>query len=199
MPSYLFAIWFYLAPETITNFQQFISIENGLGLGFRENLLFLIFISTFLLPSSIIYYFYKIKLIPNLQLENLADRKLPFFITSLIYFIFTLLIAQKIPDIKEISIGLFSITISIFLVFLISFYWQISAHAVGISGVVGAILILIIKKDAIQLFFLFNILLILTGLIASARLRLNAHTPSQIIGGLILGLSVSLLFSIIYL
>jgi hypothetical protein len=79
------------------------------------------------------------------------------------------------------------------LVGLISIYWQISAHSVGIGGVVGIVAGIITKFGETDLVLVLAALIMLTGMVASARLRLNAHTPAQIGAGLMLGLSTSMM------
>lgn len=192
MTSLLMAICFYMAPEAIGGLSQYKVQNNLIGIGFKENLLFLIFLITFLLPSSLIYYLYKIKIIESIQLEDLQSRRLPYFFTFIIYLGFTFFFYFNLPIFKEIIICLFAITISLLCVAIISLYWQISAHLVGISGVAGAIFSIILKKEASQLFIPLLILLLLIGLVASARLKLNAHTPNQVIAGSLLGFFISI-------
>ncbi len=194
----MLAICFYIAPETISGLSQYKVANNFLGIGFKESLLFLIFLITFLLPASIIYYLYKVKIIATLQLKDLKSRRLPFFFTFLIYLGFTLFLQKNMPTLKEIIIAMVSITLSIFWVAIISLFWQISAHAVGVSGVLGAIFVILIKKDVAQLFIPLIVLLILVGLVASARLKLNAHTPRQILAGILLGFFISIIFTSLF-
>lgn len=188
MPTFVFGILLFLVP-------------NVLGVDvyaptIRLSLLVLIFVGTFGVPALLIYYLYRSGLVQTLQLTTLADRRLPFFLTALIYIVLTYLFSFKMDLIStiapEIGILLGSIAISILLVGIISLYWQISAHSVGISGVVGILAGVMIKFSLTELFVPLLLSVLLTGLIGSARLRLNAHTPAQIGAGVVLGLIVSL-------
>lgn len=184
-----------MAPEAFGGLSQYKVKSNSLGLGFKENFLLLIFLITFLLPSSLIYYLFKIKMIASIQLEDLQSRRLPYFFTFIIYLAFSIFLYLNLPVFKEIIICLFAITLSLLCVAVISLFWQISAHLVGISGVSGALLSIILKKEASQLFIPLLISLLLVGIVASARLKLNAHNPKQVIAGSILGFLVSIIFT----
>lgn len=74
-------------------------------------------------------------------------------------------------------------------VWLIDRYWKISIHSVGVSG---GVLILAMAGD---LWVLSPALL----LVAWARLRLRAHTPAQVVGGLALGLLLAVSLRTLYL
>ena len=160
------------------------------------SLLVMIFIGTLSVPALLIYYLYRSGFVQSLHLDTLADRRLPYFLTALVYTFITYLFAFRMQLVStvapEIAVLLGSTTLSILLVGLISLYWQISAHSVGIAGVVGAIAGIIVKFGQTDLFLLMTGFIALAGLLASARLKLNAHTPAQIVAGLALGLGVSL-------
>lgn len=163
----------------------------------RLSLLVLIFVGTFGIPSLLIYYLYRSGYVQTLQLTTLADRRLPFFLTALIYTFLTFLFAFRMQLIStvapEIAVLLGSIALSVLLVGIISLYWQISAHSVGMSGVVGIIAGVLLKFSQTDLFIPLLLSVLLTGLVGSARLKLNTHTPAQIGAGVALGLSVSLM------
>ncbi|RRB01265.1 hypothetical protein EHT25_21930 [Larkinella rosea] len=188
MPTLLFSILFFGAPE-------------ALGVSMLENrskvsLLLLIGISTFFIPAFLIYFLHRTGFVRSLHMDELQDRRLPYFMTALLYTTTTLLFTFQLPEISnsvpEIGILLGSITVSVTLVGLISLFWKISAHSVGVSGMVGALLGIAIKSGDITLLNPLLALILLAGLLASARLKLNAHTPAQIAAGMGLGLLVSL-------
>ncbi|GAB3761259.1 hypothetical protein [Spirosoma pomorum] len=187
MPTLLFGILLLQTP-TVIGLDVF-------SVSLRASLLVLLFIGTFAAPSLLIYYLFQSGYIRNLYLDQLADRRIPYFLTALIYTFVGYLFAYRMQIVStlspEIPILLGSITVSILLVGLISLYWQISAHGVGIGGVLGSIAALALKFSLPELFLPTIILVILAGLVASARLRLNAHTPAEVGAGLSLGLVVS--------
>ncbi|GAB3992028.1 hypothetical protein GCM10028807_24180 [Spirosoma daeguense] len=170
---------------------------DAFGASLRLSLLVLIFIGTFAVPSLLIYYLFRSGYVQSLQLTTLADRRLPYFLTAFVYLFLAYLFRFKMEGVStlapEIGILIASIAVSILLVGLISLSWQISAHGVGISGVVGVIGGFLLRYSLTDLFSTLLLLVIVTGFVASARLRLNAHTVTQVGAGLFLGLSVSLI------
>ena len=201
MPTYLLAIILYVSPEIIKNLGAYSNIgnDNLLRLGFKENLLLFIFFCTFAAPASIIVYLHKINIIPSLEMEDLKSRRLPYLITTLALFFTSYFIFKNLAELKEISILLLAVGCSVLLVFLISLFWKISAHTTGIGGVIGTLATFTIFKGADNLFYILLFSIILGGLVATARLKLNAHTPNQIIAGLCLGLIISTLSSYIFI
>ncbi|MFD2937063.1 hypothetical protein [Spirosoma flavum] len=189
MPTLLFGLLFFQVPAALG--------LDAFSPSLRLSLLVLIFVGTFMVPSLLIYYLFRSGSIQSLQLDTLADRRLPYFLTALIYAIVAYLFTFQMQALSilapEIGILIASIAVSILLVGLISLSWQISAHSVGIGGVVGVISSLMLKFSLTDLFVPLLLLVLLTGFVASARLRLNAHTPAQISAGLALGLIVSLI------
>ncbi|MCQ2336555.1 MAG: hypothetical protein MJ010_05185 [Paludibacteraceae bacterium] len=69
---------------------------------------------------------------------------------------------------------------------IINFFWKISAHATGISGLLGASLYATFAYGAYNPAVI-AVLILCCGLVCSARLQLNAHTPMQVLAGTILG------------
>lgn len=187
MPTILFGLLLFLTPGLL-------GMDAFAG-SLRVSLLILIFIGTFAVPSLLIYYLFRSGYVSNLHLNDLADRRLPYFLTALVYLFLAYLFAFRMQSVStiapQIAILLGSIAVSILLIGLISLYWQISAHGVGIGGVLGAIGGMMLKFSEMDLFVPLLLLVLLTGFVASARLRLNAHTPAQIGVGLALGLGVS--------
>ncbi len=157
--------------------------------------LVLVFVGTFAIPSLLILYLYRTGFLTDLTMPERTDRRLPYLITGVVYSIVTYLFAFRMSLFSETSPGvavvLGSITLSILLVGIINTIWKISAHAVGIGGVLGTIMPMLIKYGDTDLFMPFVGLIALSGLVASARLQLNAHTPGQVGAGLGLGLLVS--------
>lgn len=188
MPTLLFGLLLFQVPGAVG--------MDAFSPSLRLSLLVLIFIGTFAVPSLLIFYLFRSGYVRSMHLNDLADRRLPYFLTALVYTLMTYLFAFRMQLVStvapEIAVMLGSIAVSILLVGLISLYWQISAHSVGIGGVLGGIGGLMLRFGLTDLFIPLLLLVLLTGFVASARLRLNAHTPAQIVAGLALGLVVSL-------
>ncbi|MEZ0611229.1 hypothetical protein ACAW74_22140 [Fibrella sp. WM1] len=188
MPTWLFALLLYVAPARLN--------VDTYSLGARFSVLVLLFLGTFAIPSLLIFYLYRIGYLRDMTMPDRADRRLPFLLTGFIYTGVTYFFAFRMSLFSATSPGvsvlLAGITLSILLVGIINQYWKISAHSVGIGGVLGAIAGLLAKSGDTDLFLPLVGLIAISGLVGSARLQLNAHTLAQVGAGLGLGLLVSL-------
>jgi hypothetical protein len=187
MPTWLFSVLLYLSPARLNVDTYSASV--------RLSLLVLVFVGTFAVPSLLILYLYRTGLLTDLNMPDRTDRRLPYLLTGIVYTVVTYLFAFRMGLFSETSPGvaviLGGITLSILLVGIINTVWKISAHTVGVGGVLGTIMPLLVKYGDTDLFMPFVSVIALSGLVASARLQLNAHTPGQVGAGLGLGLLVS--------
>lgn len=144
-----------------------------------------IFAFTFLLPVLNLLILYKLNYISSLKIENRKERTYPLLMTALCYFgLFYMIHDFNIwPAIKLFVLGA---GLCILFTAIINLWWQISAHMIGVGGLIGALL-------AICWFMQMPILiaicgcLIMAGSIGFARLKLKAHTPAQVYLGFIFG------------
>jgi len=140
---------------------------------------------TFLLPTLNLLILYKMGYVSSLKIENRKERTFPFVITAFCYFgLFYLIYDFNIwPAIKLFILGG---GICILSTAIINLWWQISAHMIGIGGVLGALIALSIFLQ-MPLFITISGCILLAGVIGFARLRLLAHTPAQVYVGFAFG------------
>jgi membrane-associated phospholipid phosphatase len=194
LPTYILGTLFALTPEVVG--------VSALSFAARGSLLFLLFLNTFVVPALMIYTFYRLGLIQDLHLDTRHERRLPYLITLILYSLSTYLFGWQFQPISElapqIAVVLGSITASLAVVALVSLRWKISAHATGVGGCLGALGGVILRYGDFSLFFPLLITILITGLLLSARLRLNAHTPAQVSAGLGVGLLISIAAVFLY-
>lgn len=192
MPTIIFGLLFYVAPEAIQNLELFNDSARVGLMSLKMGLLLLIFLQTFILPVFTIYCLHRFGFVRNLKMETLEDRRLPYIVTVAIYTFVATFFTMKLKQLPEVAIILTGIALSIAAVAIISLYWKISAHAVGISGTLGALIGIVIKFGSYELFYPIITVILIGGLLIAARLHLNAHTPAQVIAGSFLGLIISI-------
>jgi hypothetical protein len=129
-------------------------------------------------------------LVKTWRMENHRERWLPFLSTTLLYATVTFMLYQQIR-LVPVAVILGSITLTLALVTLLTPRWGISAHGAGIGGALGLVLAVFLKHEIALLFYPVLALLLLTGLLLSARLALDAHSPAQAWGGTALGFAIS--------
>jgi membrane-associated phospholipid phosphatase len=188
MPTLLFGTLIWQTPAMLG--------LDTFSVSLRMSVLALICVGTFFLPALLIYYLYRIGYVGGLYLHNRHDRRVPYLITVLTYAGLTYWFGFQMSLLSvaapEIAVVLGSMTVSILLVGVISLAWKISAHGTGMGGASGALLGAVIKFADTDLLPVALGSVLLAGLVGSARLQLNAHTPAQVGAGLALGFMVSM-------
>jgi hypothetical protein len=150
----------------------------------------IVFLFSFLFPGLNIFILVRMKRLPTITLSNPRDRTFPYIMTSVFYFgLFYLLMDINIWN--SIKVFIIGAGLAILLTALINLRYKISAHMVGIGGLLGILMSLsyLIKYD-MTLFYI--LIIVLSGFVGFARLYLNEHKPSQLYTGFILGLFVQL-------
>jgi len=147
----------------------------------------LIALTTFVIPISIMPFLLNLKIVSNFMLQNRKDRIIPLIITSISYF-FTLYLLSRLPfHVPEfINNFVFSSAVLISITLIISLKWKISAHAIGIGGLLGSIIVFSVAYYA-NLIFIISLITFVAGLVGYSRLFLQEHKPSHIYTGFILG------------
>ncbi len=146
---------------------------------------YLVLTNTFLFPLITILILKHRKLISSLEMRERKERSLPTLLT-LFYYILTYFFLRQIPLNPVFTTLLLGCTGATALTLLINLRFKLSIHMVGIGGVIGAITALFYQHGFRDI-ALFSLLLIIAGIIGTARLSLNAHTPREVYTGGILG------------
>jgi membrane-associated phospholipid phosphatase len=155
----------------------------------NNNIFYYVLTSTFLftviLPGSFILVLKKLNFITSIHLHERSERKYPIIFTILFHLAnYYFLSKIHLPFIYYVFLlsGIFSLIVT----FLVSYFWKISMHTTGIGGLCGVFLACLLIWGIDTRLLLGSILLI-AGMIGSARLILNAHTSGQVYAGFITG------------
>lgn len=166
----------------------------------RAILLIIVAPLTILFPLAFITM---LKLGKNISSFSIPDRKerIPVFIGTLVFYITGYLALRwKVTDAMApiyFSVYLGGI-ISVFLALLITTKWKISIHAIGIAGILGMLCAVneilasysfIIPMNEVVGSIIIRVM-ILMGIVCSARLVLKVHSIGQIVAGMALGFFV---------
>ena len=156
----------------------------------------IVLLSTIVLPLCFIPFFMFFKLIKTVEMTSRKERIIPYFITlAFYYFAYFILKRATAPNII-VTIILASI-IALSCTLVVSFKWKISAHMIGIGGLTGGMLALS-DRMIFDVSTVLIILVLISGLLGTARLYLNAHKPFEIYSGFGIGSVVTCLV-ILYL
>ena len=171
----------------------------SLAFTLSQNLLLIygiLIFSTMVLPLISIFWLMQKGKVSSLEMSNHKERSLPLFKT-VIWMSFGYYLLQNLlfytPILKAELLGAILI---ILLAAIISKFWKISLHLLGIGGVVGVFIALqIMHGDFLYLLLLF---ILLSGLLGVARIKQKAHNYAQVYAGFLVGLIVGLTTLLVY-
>lgn len=151
---------------------------------------------TIVSPVISVGYLVYSKQVSSIYLDQRKERIIPMTI-ALAYTIglYYMMLKLSMPPIilAIIAIGVIQVAITL----LITLFWKISAHMIGIAGFGGAVLAMSevlqpVSNEIIIAFF------VVAGIVGSARIKQDSHSLSQVIVGWILGFSISY-FTMMYM
>ena len=176
MPTLVFGMMFFAVPEATTIPEEF-----------KYRLFFLIVLSTLLIPMITIIGLRLSGMVKSLHMPERKDRAVPFLLTC-VYFILTLFFLYQKSELDPILWqGMGVISFSVIVLTVVTFFWKMSAHMIGVGGLLAVILILGFEFSNFQVVYPLLFVLMLSGAIATSRLYLNAHQPAEVYGGFLTG------------
>ncbi len=161
-----------------------------------------VFLSSFFIPGMAVAMLRFTGLVKSIELPDKQDRIGPYIISGIFYlWLFrNLLTNTLIPNIYTSFV--LGATIALFVAFFINIFSKISAHATGMGGLVAMIYITLSTFPEYASFSipLFNgqileitlsalliTVIVIAGLVGVSRLILDAHEPSDLYGGYLVG------------
>lgn len=169
---------------------------------FGMQLVLRVFLSSFFIPLVAVLMLRFTGLVQSLEMPERQERIIPYIVTGIFYlWLFRNLVDNTtIPRLfSSFALGT---TISLFLAFFINLFSKISAHAVGMGGIIGMIVLLMNyfpDYNVVQLplsggdvlevstTIVLMLALLLAGVVGSSRLSLKAHEPLDLYGGYFVG------------
>ncbi len=181
IPTWLFALLLYFQPSSIYPAQVW---------GLISILVF--FGMTFFLPVINLVFFRMTGIIQSFKMIDRRERVLPSVLITVVYAVISFMFYWKVP--MPVFFKLMSIvTLLSLTVTMANFFFKISAHAVGMSGLAGILLLMATLSSASELIVPALVVIVLAGFTMSSRLLLNAHTLNEVGWGGILGFAVAVM------
>lgn len=156
----------------------------------KQIILAIVFSTTFILPLALLPILYFRRMHEFIKRNERKERLIPLVFTSSLFYISYILL-NRIGAPYLIQVYLFAATMSVVMALIISSFWKISAHSIGVGGLTALIVILLVFYR-MDILFYFMVTVLAGGLIIFSRLSLNEHTPAQVYTGFFVGFSVSL-------
>jgi len=181
MPTFLFVLLLIFVPGLL----------EPMGTRVTLYLLLLVFIATFLIPVLSLLGLRGAGSISRIRMENRKERLMPFSFITVFYFITAYLFRVKLELNPLLQVTLISISVIVLTVTVITFFWKISIHAAGAGGLAGFLMALSYLFPEQRIYLPFAGALLISGIILSSRLKLNAHSPMEVYAGFMVGLLIS--------
>ncbi|NNF01762.1 MAG: hypothetical protein HKN22_03685 [Bacteroidia bacterium] len=148
----------------------------------------IIFFTTFALPFLMAMFYIQKGMVSNIYMVNAKERTLPYLTAAIFYFGGYYLLTQ-LPIPRLFSWVILAAAVSIIVASLINVKWKISIHMLGV-GALGGLIFSLPQLMLIEVFRPFVLVILLAGIIGTARLVSGRHTIGQISAGYILGFTL---------
>jgi hypothetical protein len=161
----------------------------------KEILFFIFLINNVLIPLSLMPFLRYRNIISSWLIEERHERIIPLLVVSLLYSI-TSFIMYRLQIPVFVKAYTYSLAILSVVLLIINFSWKISLHSAG-AGAVTALIFVLSFKMGVQLPVQTASILLLSGAVMSARLKMQSHEPKEVYVGFIAGLVIQGSFMIL--
>ena len=188
-PIFIPVISFYLSIKMVPDLN--FTIAN-----YQNYILLILIICTIMLPVLCMLFLIKFDVISSLEMTKNQERPIPLLLTGG-FLILSLKLTEKLliftPVLKKELVGAIII---ILLASIISKFWKISLHMLGVGGLIGVLVSLQYLYGGLSSMIIYFMLI--AGITAMARIYLKAHNHSQIYVGFIVGFIIECVIILLF-
>jgi hypothetical protein len=153
-----------------------------------------ILLFTLLLPLISVLFMMRFGKVSTIFIEDKRERSWPLLMASAIY-LFTYCFILNSPRVPAfIQLFVLGAACAMLLALLINLRWKISLHMIGIGGLCGGLTVIYYYLQEGNPLWL-GVWFMLAGILGTARLIVNAHTPLQVLAGFVLGFAAEFLLA----
>ena len=164
-----------------------VSVLCLLPYGTRVTVLLLCMGITCILPLIFLSVLTHFKLVKDLHVDQREQRLLPYLFTALCYGVAAYFLFYRHSP-QWFVMFLVGSALTVIVLALINLKWKISAHMAGIGGVIALVYQIHVQGlSAFYLLWLLCIIIVVAGLLGSARMVLKRHNIWQVLAGLLVG------------
>lgn len=162
----------------------------------KRSLLLVVIINAALLPLLAIIVLKRLGLVSSLDLDKREERLYPLLLGIIMYYLtYHLFSRLNLPDIYTVFLLGASLIAAGGLV--VSLFYKISIHMAAVGGLFGLVLAMAFAGlAAVEMWI--PLTLVVCGLTGSARLLLQAHTPTQVYLGFLMGSGMMLISFLVF-
>jgi membrane-associated phospholipid phosphatase len=172
---------------TIGVFLYFLTIPHSIKEAQRFFLIGFVFATTYLVPLVILILLKGLKIIKSFKVHSIKERKIPLFLMILLFTILGNMLLRTMVY-RDFGVLFYGTSFGLIAVYLFSIgNIKVSLHLLSMGSMVGFFMMMGIEyiTSVLPLLLLF---FALSGLLASSRLHLKAHTPKEVYLGFFFGI-----------
>lgn len=190
VPTYMLLILLLVNP--------FLFGVNDAGVPLARQTLLLVFLYTFAIPLISVGIMRGLGMVSSMMMEDRMERIGPYLLVLVLYLWVYYNFARNGEVPTAFIAFMLGVVIALSVTFFVNVFSKISAHAVGMGGLVGMVLLTLLLFGAeglrvgstvVSLPFLLLFVILAAGATGSARLLLKAHTPLDVYAGFLVGFS----------
>jgi hypothetical protein len=184
VPIYAIAFLVYLHPSYFT----------GLSDRFKLQTIFISTLNLVFFPLITVLLLKAVGFIDSIFLRTKKDRIIPYMASGIFFFWTYTVFNKQIQYPPIMSIFILGIFLAASAALIANIYFKISMHAIGVGGWLG--LFWIIANDGTMLMtWPMAAVVLIAGLVCTARMIVSDHTQKDIYAGLLLGFATQLVAS----
>lgn len=173
IPTLGVLIYFIFVSQSISQKQQLL-------------LLALVFGITYVIPVLTLITLKSLGIIRDFQVTSIRERRMPVLLMMLLFYLLGNQLAG-ITYLRDLGLLFYGTSISLLFVYLLfAFQLKTSLHLLSMGSAVGFFLV-IMNTYSLSLMPIIMVFILLSGLLASSRLYLNAHDSKEVFIGFSLG------------
>lgn len=191
---------------------------NSVGEKASKVLIIQVFLYTFFIPAVAVVVFRALGFVRSIELKDRQDRIGPYILTGIFY----LWLFFNFYNSREVNTGQLNFvlqvptaytsfvlggTLALFIAFFINNFSKISAHAVGMGGLIAMVVITmrlfsydrftidstILGTFQVSMVAVLMVVIVLAGLVGTARLLLQSHDLKDLAGGYLVGFAAQVI------
>lgn len=160
----------------------------------KFTVLSVVFIFTYLVPLFILIIFKHLKIIKTYQTKSIKERKLPVLLMVILFYLLGNTM-NNTPNLRDLGLLFYATSIGLLFIYTL-FYFKIKASIHLMSLGISAGFFLALSNNYSKSYLLAIIVIfILSGLLATARLKLKAHTNKEVYIGFFTGLILPIIIN----
>lgn len=183
LATYLFGVFAFVFPIAFDPIS-----DDGI-----TRFIFILFCVTFVLPVMMVTLLKLLGVTSTFTMPSRQERIIPFIMISVFYTAVTWVFYHR----AEVSLNdnflkfLIVINALVLVSTLVTFFYKVSVHAIGVWGFIGIVIPLNNLSETSALFYPLLAAIVIAGAIMSARLKLQVHNLAEVLMGSVVGLSTS--------